>query len=154
MKLPDPFKVIIERGLRIVAITLLSACSVIHPQSISKTLGPTEREKFQRDYAACLQSSESQRPKISSHDIWGPLSAALLLAVIGAIVEYKQRLPGEKIPDDHNQHGGKAIVAFSITGMAVASGLIVAGLISRQRVEDESMRSCLTQRGYTVPEED
>jgi hypothetical protein len=141
----------IERAFRIAAIAVLSACTAVDSQTISQNLGSAERERIQRDYAECHLWAESQWPKVSYRDVLVPVSAAFLVVVIGAMVEYKQRLPGGKIPDDHNQPGGNAIIAFSIAGVAVDSGIIVAGIISRQRVEDATMRSCIKQRGYTVP---
>jgi len=32
-----------------------------------------------------------------------------------------------------------------------ATGIIVAGMISRQRDQDAALRACLYERGYTVP---
>ncbi|SPP66105.1 hypothetical protein [Nitrospira lenta] len=137
-------------GFRIVVIAVLSACTTIHPETISQFLGPAEQEKFQQDFAECYEWAESKRPKFSFSDLYGPLSAAFLLVVVGAIVEYKQRLPGQPLPDASPQHGGKALMGFSIAGVAAASGLIVAGMISRQHDADAAMRSCLSARGYTL----
>ena len=153
VRLLHPSKQIIEPGFRIAAIVVLSACSAIYPETMSQSLRPTERERFQSDYAECLQWAESQRPKVSFRDVLIPVSAAFLLAAIGAMVEYPRPIINDyKDRPLHPHHGGKALIAFSIAGVAAASGLIVAGMISRQRVEDAAMRSCLHNRGYSVDE--
>jgi hypothetical protein len=51
MKSLSLLKKTIAGGFRISAIVFLSACTTIHPETISQTLGPAAQEKFQRDFA-------------------------------------------------------------------------------------------------------
>lgn len=85
-------KCTIAGGFRISAIVVLSACTTIHPETISQNLGPEAQEKFQRDFAECHEFAESKRPKVSfKDDIAVPLSVVFLSAMVGTIVESNQR---------------------------------------------------------------
>ena len=135
---------------RISAIAVLSACTTIHPETISQHLGPEEQEKFQRDFAECHEFAESKRSKVSFNDVAVPLSVAFLFAVVGAIVEYQPPFINDYTHSYTDpKHGGKAIIGFSLAGVAAASGIVVAGMISRQRDKDAAMRACLYARGIS-----
>lgn len=143
----------IDRGLRVAAIVGLSACTAIHPGTISQSLGPAERDKFESDYAECHQAAESQRPQLSLRDDIGvPLSAAFLLTIIGVMVEYPSPIIANHHHDIHSDYGGKALIAFSTAGVALASTIVASRMMSRQRTVDAAMRSCLYKRGYSVDE--
>lgn len=124
----------IAGGFRISAIAVLSACTTIHPETISQNLGPAAQEKFQRDFAECHKFAESKRPEISfKDDIAIPLGVALLSTIVGVIVESNSHgtrwLGGDRDYGDP-KYGGKAIIGFSLAGVAAASGIVVARMVS------------------------
>lgn len=134
-------------------MVVLSACTTIHPETISKNLGPEAQEKFQRDFAECREVGESKRPKISFiEDIGGPLSVVFLSAVVGVALESNRRW-GHHSRDNHYgdpKYGGAAIIGFSLAGIVAASWIVVAGMKSRQGEQDAAHRACLLERGYPV----
>lgn len=138
---------------RISAIVVLSACTTIHPETISQGLGPEAQEKFQRDFAECHELAESKRPKISfTDDIGFPLSVVFISAAVGAAVESKHFFPDENWGESRElKYDGAAIIGFSLAGIVAASWIVVAGMKSRQGEQDAAQRACLFERGYTVP---
>jgi hypothetical protein len=142
----------IAGGFRISAIAVLSACTTIHPETISKSLGPEAQEKFQRDFAECHEFAESKRPKVSfKDDIAVPLSVAFLFAAVGLIVENNHHKYDGDYSYGDPKYGGMAILGFSLAGVVAASWIVVAGMISRQGEQDATLRACLYERGSPIP---
>ena len=157
MKSLSLLKKTIAGGFRISAIAVLSACTTVHPETISQSLGPEAQEKFQRDFAECHELAESKRPKISFiDDIGAPLSVVFLSAVVGVALESNRRWGHHSRDNDYGdpKYGGKAIIGFSLAGIVAASWIVVAGMKSRQAEQDAAHRTCLFERGYTVPSTD
>lgn len=146
-------KYMIAGGFRISAIVVLSACTTIHPETISQSLGPEAQEKFQRDFAGCHELAESKRPKISFiDDIGAPLSVVFISAVVGVALESNIRWEHHSRDNHYDpKYGGNAIIGFSLAGIVAASWIVVAGMKSRQGEQDAAHRACLFERGYTVP---
>jgi len=154
MKSSSLLKKTIAGGFRITVIVALSACTTIHPETISQTLGPAAQEKFQRDFAECHALAESNRPKISfNDDILVPLSVAFLFTAVGLMVENNARpfWDGRDGYSDDFKHDGKALIGFSLAGVVAASWIVVAGMKSRQGEQDATLRACLYERGSPVP---
>ncbi len=143
----------IAGGYRISSIVVLSACTTVHPETISQNLGPEAQEKFQRDFAECREVGESKRPKISlTDDIAVPLSVVFLSALVGNIVESNKRFGYASYGESNElKYDGAAIIGFSLAGVVAASWIAVAGMKSRQDDQDNAHRACLFERGYTVP---
>lgn len=146
------WKKTIAGGFRISTIAILSACTTIHPETISQNLGPAAQEKFQRDFAECHALAESKRPKVSlKDDIAIPVGAVVLSAMVGAIVENN----GDRWSNDYHygdpKYGGMAILGFSLAGVLAATWIVVAGMNSRQGEQDATLRACLYERGSPVP---
>jgi uncharacterized membrane protein YcjF (UPF0283 family) len=141
----------ITGGFRIGAIAVLSACTTIHPETISQNLRPAEQEKFQRDFAECHEFAESNRPKVSfKDDIAVPLSVAFLFAVVGYSVETKRKMFND-YSLGNQRYDGNALLGFTLAGVVAASWIVVSGMISRQGDQDATLRACLYERGSPVP---
>ena len=79
-----------------------------------------------------------------------------LSAMVGVIVESNSNAIRHFRRDDYGdpKYGGKAIIGFSLAGVVAASGIVIAGMISRQGEQDAAHRACLFERGYIVPSTD
>ena len=125
----------IERGFHLVIIAVLAGCTAMHPETISEKLGPNEQEKFQRDFRECDEFAESKRPSVTFIDIWLPIGVAIMFALVGYGIEYHSKMKfinDYKDPPPDQHYKGNVLLGFSLTGVAIASGMVAKGMISRQ----------------------
>lgn len=154
MKSLSLLKKTISGGLRISTIAVLSACTTVHPETISQSLRPEAQEKFQKDFAECHARAEANRPKISfKDDIVVPVGVAFFFTAVGLIVESNSHgIRGFRRGDYGDpKYDGKAILGFSLAGVAAAAWIVIAGMNSRQSEQDATLRACLFERGSPVP---